>query len=97
MTTKVVQGWLTQIGSKTLFIEPGSHWEKGYCESFIGKIKDELLNDENLYSPKEAKIVIEQWQSQYNEIRPHPSLEHRPPAPATFRQIQPLEPMTAMQ
>lgn len=49
----------------------------GYCESFIGKIKVQLFNSETFYSPKEAKIVIEQWQSQYNEIRPHLSLGRR--------------------
>ncbi len=34
MTAKVVRNWLTQVGSKTLYIEPGSPWENGYCESF---------------------------------------------------------------
>jgi putative transposase len=46
MTAKVVRDWLTQIGSKTLFIEPGSRWENGYYESFNGKLRDELLNGE---------------------------------------------------
>ena len=36
MTAKVVRNWLTQVGAKTLFIEPGSPWENGYCESFNG-------------------------------------------------------------
>jgi len=26
--------WLTETGTMTLYIEPGSYWEKGYCESF---------------------------------------------------------------
>jgi transposase InsO family protein len=46
MTAKVVRNWLTQVGAKTLFIEPGSPWENGYCESFNGKLRDELLNGE---------------------------------------------------
>jgi len=29
MTAKVVRNWLTRVGSKTLFIEPGSPWENG--------------------------------------------------------------------
>jgi len=29
-----------------LYIEPGSPWENGYVESFIGKLRDELLNGE---------------------------------------------------
>ncbi len=84
MTAKIVRNWLTQVGSKTLFIEPGSPWENGYCESFNGKLRDELLNGEIVYSLKEAKIVIEQWRKHYNTVRPHSSLSCRPPAPQTF-------------
>ena len=36
MTAKVVRNWLTQVGAKTLYIEPGSPWENGYCESSTG-------------------------------------------------------------
>jgi transposase InsO family protein len=74
MTAKVVRDWLAGIGSKTLFIEPGSPWENGYCESFNGKLRDELLNGEIFYSLKEARIVIEQWRRHYNQQRPHSSL-----------------------
>jgi putative transposase len=28
---------------RTLSIEPGSPWENGYVESFIGQFRDELL------------------------------------------------------
>lgn len=84
MTAKVVRNWLTQVGAKTLFIEPGSPWENGYCESFNGKLRDELLNGEIFYSLKEAQAVIEQWRKHYNTIRPHSSLGYRPPAPKAF-------------
>lgn len=83
MTSKVVRDWLQQVGSKTLFIEPGSPWENGYNESFNGKLRDELLNGEIFYSLKEAKIIIEQWRQHYNTKRPHSSLGYRPPAPET--------------
>ena len=46
MTARVVRDWLAPIGSKTLFIEPGSPWENGNCKSFNGKLRDELLNGE---------------------------------------------------
>jgi len=66
---------------RTAYIEPGSPWENGYNESFNGKLRDELLNREILYSPKEAQILIEQWRIHYNEVRPHSLLGYRPPAP----------------
>ena len=84
MTAKVVRNWLTQVGAKTLFIELGSPWENGYCESFNGKLRDELLNGEIFCSLKEAQIVIEQWRKHYNTVRPHSALGYRPPAPQTF-------------
>jgi putative transposase len=83
MTAKVVRGWFARLGSKTLYIEPGSPWENGYCESFNGKLRDECLNGEIFYSPKEANVVIQQWRKHYNTIRPHSSLNYRPPAPQT--------------
>jgi transposase InsO family protein len=46
MTAKVMRNWLAQVGAKTLYIEPGSPCENGYCESFNGKLRDELLNGE---------------------------------------------------
>lgn len=78
---KVVRDWVTAVGSQTIYIEPGSPWENGYCESFNSKIRDELLNGEVFYTLKEASIVIEQWRTHYNSIRPHSALGYRPPAP----------------
>ena len=62
-------------------IEPGSPWENGYIESFNGKLRDELLNVEIFDTLLEAKILIERWRREYNQIRPHSSLRYRPPAP----------------
>ena len=98
MTAKVVRSWFQQIGSKTLFIAPGSPWENGYCESFNGKLRDELLNGEIFYSLKEAKVVIEQWRKHYNTRRPHSALGYRPPAPlARSSKPTPLESHLTMQ
>ena len=80
-TAKAVRKWLERLGLKTLFIEPGSPWENGYIESFNGKLRDELLNREVFTTLIEAKILIEQWRMDYNHIRPHSSLDYRPPVP----------------
>jgi putative transposase len=95
---KVVRHWLASLGTKTLYIEPGSPWENGYCESFNGKLRDELLNGEIFYSLKEAQIVIEQWRKHDNTLRPHSSLGYRPPAPQTFGpKMLPLDQAAPMQ
>jgi putative transposase len=83
-TAKTVRKWLTKLGVKTLFIEPGSPWENGYIESFNGKLRDELLDREIFTTLEEAKVLIEQWRREYNQVRPHSSLGYRPPAPETI-------------
>jgi len=80
-TAKAVRDWLADIGVSTLFIEPGSPWENGYVESFIGKLRDELLNGEIFDTLLEAQVIIESWRKEYNQFRPHSSLGYRPPAP----------------
>lgn len=83
-TAKIVRNWLDRLGVGTLFIEPGSPWENGYAESFIGKLSDELLNGEIFTSLLEAKVLIENWRREYNQVRPHSALDYRPPAPETL-------------
>jgi transposase InsO family protein len=78
---QAVRNWIKAVGSRTAYIEPGSPWENGYCESFNARFRDELLNGEILYSLKEAQIIIEQWRKDYNTIRPHSALRYKPPAP----------------
>jgi len=79
-----VRDWIKAVGAKTAYIEPGSPWENGYCESFNGRFRDEFLNGEIFYSLKEAQILIEQWRVHYNTKRPHSALGYRPPAPETI-------------
>ena len=83
-TATAVRGWLGRVGVTTLYIEPGSPWENGFIESFNGKLRDELLNGEIFDTLLEAKVLIERWRRHYNTVRPHQSLDYRPPAPETI-------------
>ena len=60
--------WLAKTGAKTLYIEPGSPWENGYCESFNSKLRDEFLNGAIFYSMKELRVLAELWRVHYNTI-----------------------------
>lgn len=82
-TAQAVRAWLSKLGVKTLFIEPGSPWQNGYNESFNGKLRDELLNGEIFYTLREAQMLVERWRRHYNEVRPHSALGYKPPAPQT--------------
>lgn len=90
---QAVRDWINAVGAKTAYIEPGSPWENGYCESFNARFQDELLDGEIFYSLKEAQILIEQWRKHYNTKRPHSALGYRPPAPETNI---PMDQMPAM-
>ena len=86
-TARAVRKWLNRLGVKTLFIEPGSPWENGYIESFNGKMRDELLSREIFTTLQEAKVLIEQWRREYNQVRPHSALGYRPPAPEAILSV----------
>ena len=81
---KQLRQWLEATGTKTLYIEPGSPWENGYCESFNSKLRDEFLNGEIFYSMKELCVLAERWRVHYNTVRPHSSLGYKPPAPEAW-------------
>ena len=63
--------WLANTGAKTLYIEPGSPWENGYCESFNSKLRDEFLNGEIFYSMTEIRVLAERWRVHYNTVLLH--------------------------
>ena len=81
---RALRDWIAAVGSTTAYIEPGSPWENGYCESFNSKLRDELLDGEMFFSLAEAQVLIEAWRRHYNTVRPHSSLGYRPPAPEAF-------------
>jgi transposase InsO family protein len=92
---KALREWIAAVGARTAYMEPGSPWENGYCESFNGKLRDELLNGEIFRTLKEAKIMIENWRCHYNTVRPHSSLGYRPPATEAI--VWSANPMAQMQ
>ena len=55
---EAVRRWIEAVGAKTAYIEPGSPWENGYCESLYARFRDELLSGEIFYSLREAQTVI---------------------------------------
>jgi len=87
---QAVRDWIKVVGAKTAYIEPGSPWENGYCESFNARFRDELLNGEIFYSLKEAQIhrtVAETLQhhqtTQCFGLPPASPGTHRPDGPKT--------------
>ena len=74
LVAEAVRDWISAVGAKTAYIEPGSPWENGYSGSFNARLRDELLNGEVFDSLKEAQIVIEEWRKHCITVRPHSAL-----------------------
>lgn len=82
--SRAILKWLGQANIDSAHIDPGKPWQNGSNESFNGKFRDECLAMEWFRNRIDAKIVIEQFRRQYNEVRPHSSLENL--TPAEFKQ-----------
>ncbi len=86
---QILKGWLAASGVKTLYIEPGSPWENAYSETFISRLRDELLERELFTNLKEAQVLLEDYRSHYNHNRPHGALGYL--TPAEFAAIEALK------
>ena len=73
-TSKVLDEWAYNRGVKLNYIRPGKPIENAYAESFIGRLRDECLNENWFTTLNNARKTIESWREDYNEGRPHTSL-----------------------
>ena len=80
LVAKALQAWLLEQGTKTIYITPGSPWENPYIESFHDKLRDECLNMHVFTDGRHAQQVVEGWRNEYNDERPHSSLNYMTPA-----------------
>lgn len=77
--SKALIEWATKESLQLALIDPGKPWQNGTNESFNGKFRDECLSMEWFRNRLEAKVVIEDWRSHYNDVRPHSSLNYQTP------------------
>lgn len=75
-----MEAWAYQNGVKLDLIRPGKPVENGYIESFNGRLRDECLNGEIFFGLADVREKPEHWRQDYNEQRPHSSLDDRTPA-----------------
>jgi transposase InsO family protein len=82
--SRAILRWATGAKIDTAFIDPRKPWQNGSNESFNGKFRDERLGMQRFKNRIDAKILIEAFRRQYNEVRPHSSLVQM--TPAEFKQ-----------
>ena len=76
---KILDAWAYESKVQLAFIRPGKPIENAYIESFNGRFRDECLNEHWFFTIDHARVVIEAWRKEYNEQRPHSSLNYLTP------------------
>jgi putative transposase len=93
--SRAILRWVTEAQIDTAYIDPGKPWQNGSNESFNGKFRDECLSMQWFKNRIDAKILIEEFRRQFNEVRPHSSLGQL--TPVEFKQqLLTTDPNTAV-
>lgn len=79
-TSNAMLGWAQENRITWHFIAPGKPMQNGFCESFNGRMRDELLNESLFFGLDHARIRISTWADDYNHRRPHSALGYIPPS-----------------
>jgi len=78
--SKVMDQWAYENKVTLDFSRPGKPTDNAFAESFIGSFRDECLNANWFLSLDDARDKIETWRTDYNEYRPHSSLDYKTPS-----------------
>ena len=79
-TSNAMLAWARESKLTWHFIAPGKPMQNGFCESFNGRMRDELLNESLFFGLDHARAKIAEWIDDYNQRRPHSALGYISPA-----------------
>ncbi len=74
LTSHAILAWSRDRRVEWHYIAPGKPMQNGFAESFIGRLRDECLNEHLFHGLASARRLIEAWRRDYNHHRPHSSL-----------------------
>jgi putative transposase len=79
LTSMAILKWTQTSGVAWHYIAPGKPQQNAFVESFIGRLRDECLNETLFSSLSQARTVLDAWRVDYNGVRPHSALANRTP------------------
>lgn len=79
LTSMAILKWTQATGIDWHYIAPGKPQQNAFAESFIGRLRDECLNETLFASLPHARAVLDAWRADYNGVRPHSALANRTP------------------
>jgi putative transposase len=74
LTSNAILRWADDHKVAWHYIAPGKPVQNAFAESFIGRLRDELLNETLFRSLPHARALLETWRIDYNTNRPHSRL-----------------------
>jgi putative transposase len=80
LTSMAILAWSRDRGIEWHYIAPGKPRQNAFAESFIGRLRDECLNETLFSSLAHAREVLAHWREDYNKVRPHSGIGNIPPA-----------------
>ena len=80
-TAEAVRDWLSRLGVGTLFIEPGSPWEKRLRRELQRQAERRAAEWRDLLHAEGGEGAHREMAAGVHRLRPHSSLGYRPPAP----------------
>ena len=83
LTSMAILTWSQEHRVDWHYIAPGKPQQNAFAESFIGRLRDECLNETLFTSLAHARAVLAEWRHDYNTIRPHSGIGNEPPAAYT--------------
>jgi putative transposase len=92
LTSNAILTWCQDTKVDWHYIAPGKPQQNAFAESFIGRLRDECLNETLFTSLRQARAVLTSWQRDYNEVRPHSA--HGGLTPASIR-LAPCSPASS--
>jgi len=80
LTSNAILRWADDHRVAWHYIAPGKPVQNAFAESFIGRLRDELLNETLFRSLQHVRAVLEAWRADYNDERPHSRLDWMSPS-----------------
>jgi len=78
-TSKVLDHWAYWNRVRLDFSRPGKPTDNPFIEAFNGSLRRECLSQHWFIDLEDAQRTLERWRQDYNNVRPHSSLDDQPP------------------
>jgi putative transposase len=96
LTSMAILKWSQERQVAWHYIAPGKPQQNAFAESFIGRLRDECLNETLFGALADARAILAAWKDDYNTVRPHSGLGNLPPAVYVQRSAPGMQPDGAL-